>query len=84
MVHWIVNFRSWHLHSAHDKEIDPVVPLLIDESFYFIGCRNSQDILISRKFHSDQQNTLSCGSCIIIAPRIIWPIFWDHKFTPVV
>jgi len=81
-----VNYRTWHLHRVHDEEIDPVVVLLKDECFYLIGCRNSQNTPISRKSHSDLQNaiTLCCGWCIMSATRIIWPIFWDHKFTQVV
>jgi len=84
MVHWTLNSRWWHLYGVHDEEIDLVVFLLNDESFYLIWCRNSQNTLISRKSHSDQQNTLSRGWCIMSAPRIIWPIFWEHTFTPVV
>lgn len=81
-----MNFRTWHLHGVHDEGIDPVVLLINDESFYLIGCRKSQNSPISRKSHSDQQNsiTLCCGWCIMSAPRIIWPIIWDHKFTSVV
>lgn len=44
---------------------------------------SKQQILISRKSYFDQQNMLSFGWCIVSAHRIIWPIFWDHKFTPV-
>jgi hypothetical protein len=39
----IVNFRTLDLHGVHDEVIDPVVVLLGDESFYLIGCRNSQN-----------------------------------------
>jgi CxxC motif-containing protein (DUF1111 family) len=73
-----VNFHTWQLHGVHDEEIDPAVVLLGDESFYLIGCRNSQNNrLITRNSHSDQDNavTLCCGLCIMSAPRIIWPIF---------
>jgi len=80
-----LNFRTWHLHGAHDEEMGPIIVLLGNENFYLIRCRNSQNnrLWSAKKSHSDQQNALSCGWCIMSAPKIIWPIFWDHKFTPV-